>query len=193
MDDALMAKVLVPDDEFSENWRDALTAIARRTRDTWRRHPWAFEAIRGARIGPNGLRHFEQSLAAVSSLDVPIEERLRIITMVDDYTLGFSVRETLLETVTDEEDWVPVMAYMERQIESGEFPNVKEFMKGGVKATMERARATMEDTGGRFERGLSLLLDGIEQDLVARGATSRPAARSSRARGRSRGAGARRA
>src|SRR5215467_13563766 len=29
MDDALMAEVLVPDDEFPEDWRDALTAIAR--------------------------------------------------------------------------------------------------------------------------------------------------------------------
>jgi AcrR family transcriptional regulator len=167
MDDALMAEVLVPDDEFPTDWREAMTAIAHRTRDTWRRHPWAFDAIRGARIGPNGLRHFEQSLAALASVEVPIEERLRILTMVDDYTLGFSVRETLLETVTDEEDWAPVMEYMERLIETGEFPNVKEFMKGGVKAAMERARATMENTDERFERGLSLLLDGIEQELGA--------------------------
>jgi AcrR family transcriptional regulator len=194
MDDALIAEVLVPDDEFPEDWRDALTAIARRTRDAWQRHPWAIEAMRGVRIGPNGMRHFEQSLAATAGLDIPIDERLRIQTMVDDYTLGFSVRETLLDTMSDEEDWKPVMEYMQHLMETGDFPNVAEFMKGGIEETIERARATMADTDERFERGLSLLLDGIEQEVAKAGsATSRPAARSGRARGRSRGGGARRA
>jgi AcrR family transcriptional regulator len=193
MDDALMGELLVPEDEFPENWRDALTAIARRSRDAWRRHPWAYEAMQGARIGPNGLRHFEQSLAAVSSLELPVEQRLLILTMVDDYTLGFSIRDSVLEPEADEEEWAPVMEYMERQIEGDDFPNVREFMQGGVRATIERARSTMEDTDKRFERGLSLLLDGIENEIGAAAPTSRQGARSGRARGRSRDAAARRA
>src|SRR5262249_25334110 len=35
MDDALMAEVLVPDDEFPETWREAISEIAHRTRDAW--------------------------------------------------------------------------------------------------------------------------------------------------------------
>ena len=31
MDDSIMAEVLVPDDELSSNWREALTAIAKRS------------------------------------------------------------------------------------------------------------------------------------------------------------------
>jgi AcrR family transcriptional regulator len=194
MDDALMHEVLVPEGEFPDNWRDALTAIARRTYETWKRHPWAFEAIRGARIGPNGLRHFEQSLAALATVDLAIDERLKLLTLVDDYTLGFSIRNSLLETVGDVEDWLPVFEYMQRQIETGQFPRVKEFIGGDdLRATLERTRENMENTDQRFEQGLSLLLDGIGQDIAARAATSRPATRSARARGRSRGGGTRRA
>ena len=196
MDDALMAELLVPEDEFPDHWRDALTAIARRTRDAWRRHPWAFDAIRGARIGPNGLRHFEQSLAAVANLDVPLEQRIQILTMVDDYTLGFSVRDALLEPTADAEEWRPVLDYMRRQIQTGEFPNVEEFIgDGGFEQALERARAARDSGDERFERGLVLLLDGMEQEIAAKKkpATSRRGGRSSRARGRSRDGGARRA
>ena len=51
-----------------QGWREALTAIARRTRDAWARHPWAIDSLRGERFGPNAMAHVEQSLAAVATM-----------------------------------------------------------------------------------------------------------------------------
>ncbi|MBX5483044.1 MAG: helix-turn-helix transcriptional regulator [Myxococcaceae bacterium] len=39
LDDALMAEILVPEDELSDHWQEALTTIARRTRKVFIRHP----------------------------------------------------------------------------------------------------------------------------------------------------------
>jgi AcrR family transcriptional regulator len=196
MDDALMGELLVPEDEFpADDWRAALTAIAGRTRDVWRRHPWTLDAMRGARVGPNGLRHFEQSLAAVAGTGLPEEERMRVLAMVDDYTLGFSIRNAVLGSITDEVSWTTLMEYMEKQLETGEFPHLKELVGDDtVKETSDRMMGAIETSDGRFEEGLNRLLDGIAQEIEARAgaASSRPAARSARARGRSRGGGARR-
>ena len=59
--------------QLAVDWREALSVIARSTRDTLLRHPWAVQALQGrgaaaqdGPFGPNGLRHFEQSLAAVA-------------------------------------------------------------------------------------------------------------------------------
>jgi AcrR family transcriptional regulator len=57
MDDAVIGELLVPPDELPENWRAALTAIARRTRAAWARHPWAIDSLRGERFGPNAMAH----------------------------------------------------------------------------------------------------------------------------------------
>ena len=39
MEDAIMGELLVPDGQLPTDWRQALTAIAHRTRATFRRHP----------------------------------------------------------------------------------------------------------------------------------------------------------
>src|SRR4051794_35051184 len=49
MDDAIMAEVLVPDDELPlDDWRTAVSMISRNSRDAFVRHPWAIDALRGA-------------------------------------------------------------------------------------------------------------------------------------------------
>ena len=72
MDDAIMGESLIPDGELPAGWQDAVAAIARAdpglrccgTRGRCRRcRAAARQASQGA-FGPNGIRHFEQSLAA---------------------------------------------------------------------------------------------------------------------------------
>ena len=60
---------LIPDGELPGHWREAIEMIGRRSHEVFQRHPWALQALTDAQGGPNGLRHFEQSLAAVSTLD----------------------------------------------------------------------------------------------------------------------------
>jgi AcrR family transcriptional regulator len=166
MDDAIMAEVLVPEEALQGSWRDGLTAIARSSRGAFLRHPWALDALRGARIGPNGMRHMEQSLAAVSSLDLPPKRTLELITMVDDYVFGFVLRERIapVEDVLDSER-SDLLEYMTQLLEQGDYPHIRAFV--GDEEPLAFWRNLVEETFSedRFERGLQQLLDGMQQSL----------------------------
>jgi AcrR family transcriptional regulator len=171
MDDAIMGEVLVPDGEMPDHWRDAIAAIARRSKDAFVRHPWSFESLQGAAVGPNGTRHFEQSLAAVSSLDAPIEERLRVVTLVDDYVFGYVVRTVGPHgQAPTKEEIDDALADFEDILSTEEFPHLTGMIRPGedVRTTWDRVIAIIEDES-RFEYGLKLLLDGIEADVARRG------------------------
>jgi AcrR family transcriptional regulator len=68
MEDALMGEVLVSEAEVARPWREAMTAIARSTREVFLRHPWALFVPDGGRVGPNSLKHMEQSIAALGEI-----------------------------------------------------------------------------------------------------------------------------
>ncbi|HUO74951.1 MAG TPA: TetR/AcrR family transcriptional regulator C-terminal domain-containing protein [Solirubrobacteraceae bacterium] len=169
MNDAMMGEVLVPEGELPSDWRAALELIAHRSRAACRRHPWAITGSPGV-MGPNAMRHFEQSLAAVEPLDLDFATRLEIISMVDDYVFGFALRELRDEDERLEQggsdQWVQAMAgYVEAQLATGSFPQMERIVGGkGALAAIERLVALDRDAG-RFERGLRRLLDGIALDL----------------------------
>jgi AcrR family transcriptional regulator len=168
MDDAIMGELLIPDGEMPSDWREALTLIARRTRDAFARHPWTLEAMPEAQLGPNGIRHMEQSVAAVAQLDVDDVTRFEIITLVDDFVFGYAVRSRSLGPDDPEamEKWLErASAYIDEQVATGEFPHITAIMpEEGMLAFWERLHAAdFED--GRFERGLKRLLDGIALSL----------------------------
>jgi len=173
MDDAIMGQVLIPDGELPAAWRDAIATIGRRSHDVFVRHPWALQALTGARGGPNGMRHFEQSLAAVSSLDVDPRTKLAVIAMVDDYVFGYVFRTgqvaAAFEATAKEEIIVELLPHFEAQIHSGAYPNIEHlFGDADVRETWELIVETMT-AGPRFEQGLELLLDGIEAKLARDG------------------------
>jgi AcrR family transcriptional regulator len=184
MDDALMAELLVPEGGLPTGWREALTEIAQRTRAAWARHPWAIEALRGERFGPNAMRHVEQSLAAVAEMGLLPAARLEVIGMVDDYVLGFCVRDSTVRSVLYEDDgsgrdaFASLLDYVETQLASGDFPHTRALIgEGDVRANWERL-ANEAFRPGRFERGLERLLDGIELDLQRRRGRKGPFRRS---------------
>jgi AcrR family transcriptional regulator len=172
MDDAIMGEVLVPAGELPETWREALTAIARRSREAFLRHPWALLALGGARGGPNGMRHFEQSVAAVSGLDLDARGKLELIAMVDDYVFGFVYRSGEIaanfDATTHEEELEELLPSFEAQMQSGEFPHIEAlFGDSDVRETWQLVVDTMT-AESRFELGLARLLDGIAANLAAR-------------------------
>ena len=173
MDDAVMGEVLVPDDELSADWREALTAIAVRTRATFARHPWALEGLRGAEGGPNGVRHFEQSLAAVAGTGLDDRGKLDLIGLVDEYVIGYVTRETaqraampsggvaeLLEQLPDS-----MFAWFDSLLRSGEFPHIAALVGGRGARDAVALFASILGDEERFERGLATLLDGVAQRL----------------------------
>jgi AcrR family transcriptional regulator len=169
--DAVIKELLVPEEDLTGNWRKALSQIARTTRNTFKRHPWIVEAMgQPAQSGPNGIRHFEQSLTAVDELQASTRERLELVSLVDDYVFGFAWREILQESYDAQGD--PNMAesglaFFEAQLATGEYPNTGKLFRGDLRTAMERVMEsfTGDANDRRFERGLKVLLDGFEANL----------------------------
>jgi AcrR family transcriptional regulator len=161
MSDAVMAEVVVPEGELSDDWRTALTQIAIRTRNAFAGHHWIFERLGDGRPGPSGLRHFEQSLQAIAPLGLGRNETFELIGQVDDYVFGFALRE-VQEMEEHERGWPPeVLDFFKRELASGEYPLINEFFGDDLDSSFDAVVEFMNQPG-RFERGLSRLLDGIE-------------------------------
>lgn len=165
MDDALMGEILLPDRVLPRGWRPALTAIARRTRDVFRRHPWALLSMQGASPGPNAARHFEQCLAALSRTSFDRRTKLELLALIDDFVFGHTLRAGEARTAVMKDPDADIMAGVRewalRERETGAFPHTTALFG---RAAPERALAEvagLDDEDGRFERGLATLLDGV--------------------------------
>ena len=121
MSDAVMAEMVVPEDELADDWRTALTQIASRTRDAFSTHHWIFERMGDRRPGPSGMRHFEQSLRGRPP-GPRRKETFELIGQVDDYVFGFSLRE-VQELEEHERGWPPeVLDFFERELAERRIP-----------------------------------------------------------------------
>jgi AcrR family transcriptional regulator len=167
MTDAVMGEILVPEGELSGDWRTALTEIANRTRDTFARHRWIFERFGDGRPGPNGMRHFEQSLAAVAPLDLDREETFDLIGQVDDYVFGYALRE-VQEREEHERGWpTELVEFLQRELDTGNYPLISRFFGNDADAGVAEVMDLVTKEG-RFDRGFNRLLDGIEANLPPR-------------------------
>lgn len=164
MVDEVMAELLVPDEELAGEWRAALTQIAIRTRDAFTAHRWTLDRLGDGRPGPNGMRHFEQSLRAVAPLELDDQLVFELIGQIDDYVFGYALREAQ-ELEEHERGWPPeVVDFFQRQIDSGEYPQIRSLLGDDANAGVERVVELLTKEG-RFDRGLERLLDGIEAGL----------------------------
>ncbi|WP_051752297.1 TetR/AcrR family transcriptional regulator [Streptosporangium amethystogenes] len=159
--DEIGAEVLVRED-LPDDWREAITLLARREREVAGRHHWIIDLIsRRSEIGPNGLRHLEQSLAAMSSLPSGPEGRWRALAAVEDYVTGFVIREANERERPRKDGWTQaerdafMQPYLRDLLDSGEFPHLAPLLADGVPGADDN-----------FERGLRWLLDGIAADLL---------------------------
>lgn len=160
MVDELLEEVVVPDADLPADWRAAMTAIAVHTRDSLRRHPWVFDIAGDPTIGPNAMRHFDQSWQAAVSLDANIETKLDVITAVDEYVFGFCLAER--RNYADEEGHDPGMVeYMQELLAAGDYPALGALTAElGLPELWARMQAHAIDDA-RFERNLARLLAGF--------------------------------
>jgi AcrR family transcriptional regulator len=174
MGDRIVGGQLVDDADLARGWREGLTAIAQATRANFERHPWMRGAMtpRPSTIpGPNALRHVDQSLAAVADLGVDVPTQMEIIAVVDDYVIGFVIRsqrvaefeETVDEATTAE--WIEaVFDRLREEIDSGDYPHLRLALEANRAAGgRDEDLGRMASSAARFERGLELILDGVEQ------------------------------
>jgi len=177
MSDGILGGQLVDEAELRQGWRPALRAIAIATRRNFERHPWILGALQPrprAVPGPNSLRHFDQSVGAVADLEVDLRTRMEIVSLIDDYVFGFSLRAYLagLEERVEQAEpgWMQaVFDYMAVELETGAYPNVQRIVdENRAAGGRDEDLPAMALDEGRFERGLERLLDGIELELKRR-------------------------
>lgn len=168
MDDALMAEVVVPAARMPKGWRAGLREIAHRSRDAFLRHPWALRKLEGAPIGPNGMRHMEQSMAAVADLPLELPKRLEVIAIVDDYVFGSVLRGQEPGMSGDRKALDKMIEFTLAQIRTGVYPNLAAMMGDDDPVTAFARVSRWMSADQRFERGLDAILDGVEQSLPKR-------------------------
>jgi AcrR family transcriptional regulator len=166
MQDAVFEDVLIPDGELPSGWREAVTLIARRSRDALVGHPWAISSLNQAQFGPNTMRHYEQSLAALAATRLSYPQKTEVTAILDDYVTGnathaIEAHERLRAASRDPSLSAEAKTYGEALMSTGKFPELE--------ALAEHARSTGSEVVSlghldrQFEIGLAALLDGIEQ------------------------------
>jgi AcrR family transcriptional regulator len=164
MGDAAAGEVLVPE-PLPDDWREAIMLIAKNERAAAQRHPWMGDLVSvQLEVGPNMLRHGEQTVAALAPLDLPLQEGIEVSLAIDHYVLGHTLRERW--NLFAEQDGGHAIGAaevlrgspaFEQLREAGEIPRLTALMRQGI------PRPSVDT----FEQGLRWLLDGIERDVVA--------------------------
>jgi AcrR family transcriptional regulator len=166
--DAVMGEIVLPPGEsLPTEWRAAITTIAHRSRDALRRHPWMLDIADDPAVGPNSVRHFDQTMQAVAALDVDFATKLDVGTAVDEYVFGFCLHER----TTFHEDAAAgdvMQAYVNELVATGEYPELTRLVEREGTAKLWSEIFAHAHDPERFDRNLSRLLDGIEHDLTAR-------------------------
>lgn len=164
IDDAILGEALVPDD-LPANWREAVALVARQGRRAFLNHPWAAQALAGqvvpgASAGPNGLRHFEQSLAAMDGAPMSMHAKLSLLGIVDDYVYGHVVRaaEVIDARARSREgtESGATLKFIQQQIESGQLPHLAALAADPAAAQV----GDIAELDARFELGLRMLIEG---------------------------------
>lgn len=166
VNDAVMGEVVLPPTEsLPSGWREAVSVIAHRSRSVMQRHPWVLDIADDPPFGPNGVRHFDQTLEAVSSLEVDLRTRLDITAMVDEYVFGHCLFERNNADDGGDPFPEPMREYVSSLLDTGDYPQIQGLADAdGLDATWEQIATHMRDPA-RFDRGLERLLDGIEASI----------------------------
>ena len=170
VEDAMIGETVEACQSLPKGWRAAVTKLAVETRATYLRHAWALRSFTGARLGPNGLRHIEQSLQAVASVELPIGSKLEILSIVDDYVFGHcsSVVRQRGQAQFDRKVTKALNEAMRRTLEEADLPLVRAVVGKNEPLDVFMKNAGSMNDDGNFDIGLEALLDGLAKRFKLR-------------------------
>jgi hypothetical protein len=145
--------------------------LAERSRASLMRHPWILDLIDDPGIGPNSVRHFDETLEAVASLDLDLPEKLDITSLVDQYVFGWCAFEREAQNAAAADTGIDrgMLDYVARLVDTGDYPQLAALRdEYGLDEAWGRIQAHHRDVD-RFRRNLDLVLDWIEAHLERRG------------------------
>jgi hypothetical protein len=140
-----------------------MTAIARASKAAFQRHPWMFDIVEDPALGPNGVRHFDQAIHAVSTLPGTLSDRLDVIFSVDEFVFGYCMhnREVTAQ-LEDARGERAMVEYVAGLAATGGYPHLAALIdEHGVDPLWDIVSEHSHDPE-RFDRTLRRLLDGIE-------------------------------
>jgi AcrR family transcriptional regulator len=147
--DAAIATVPVPA-EPGPDWRADLTAIARRTRQMIKEHPWyAWLVHIRPPIGPSTMRRTEFLLRVLVGRGAPVSRAMTFAALIDRHIVGSALQDTQEARFHAAHASVHDLAAAR-----GDVP----LLTAGL------AQPGPGDTDEEFELGLSVLLDGIAHE-----------------------------
>jgi AcrR family transcriptional regulator len=174
MHDAILEDVLIPTDELPDDWREATAEISRRSRAALVSHAWSITTLNDAQFGPNAMRHYEQSLAALRPTVLTFAQKITLTAILDDYVVGSAIHtvESLERTRAAAQSPATVtdgIAFGEVLLGTGDFPELAAlYAKANARVDDSPAAGPAMDAdnlGTQFEAGLSALLDGLTHSM----------------------------
>ena len=162
--DEVMAEVLLPEGyELPSDWQEAIVVVASRSRDAMRRHPWVFDLRGDLGLGPNSVKHMDQTLQAVDGIEAPLATKLDVVVRSTGTSSATACRSAAGQAASS---GTPHPAYVEDLVRTGEFPQLQRYLDElGIDALWQAFEDHGTD-GGRFERNLRRFIRGIEMDLA---------------------------
>ena len=159
-----MGDIVLSEGTLPNDWREALTAIARRTREVFRRHPWALVSMQGA-IPDRTARATSNSASPRCRGRHSLALQLEVLALVDDFVFGHVLRaaeaQSTLSKETDAEVSAAIREWVLKQDQTGGFPHTQALFGRSPAEQLVAEAVGADDEEGRFERGLATLLDGI--------------------------------
>jgi AcrR family transcriptional regulator len=170
VEDALVGETVEACEPLPKAWRPAVRKLARATRATYLRHAWSLRVLTGVRVGPNALRHIEQSLQALAGLALPTDDKLELLSIVDDYVSGHcaGLLRRRGQAALDRKAAHALSAAMARTLAAGDYPHLRALIgdREPVDVLAQSSGSTTEDH--HFELGLEALLDGLAKRFKVR-------------------------
>jgi AcrR family transcriptional regulator len=140
-----------------ESWRATMRQRATSMREGLRRHPWAVELMETSSPGPANLEYHHAGIACLrEQAGLPIRTAIDAYNLMDSYVYGFALQEKTLPSD------IAASAEARRQDLTAADPSLADRFPYLIEL-VEELGASGYDYTRQFDRGLELVLDGIER------------------------------
>jgi AcrR family transcriptional regulator len=153
MVDVVSSEIGLPAD--GADWRSAMRQWAISVREVVNRHRWAIRLL-GSRTspGPTTLALYDAVFGCLRNAGFSVDLAGDAFGMLNSYTIGFAVQQATVPFETGAQAAEHTQAILERS-SAEEYPHLREIL--------DRLVEERTDPLARFENGLDLILDAIEQ------------------------------
>lgn len=145
-------------------WREAMRLRALAVRAAFNKHPWAVHVVESRQTpGMATLRHHDAVLGCLRQAGFSLPLTASAYSLLDSYIFGFAIQELQMPFDAEESPAEVTEAIIQQMEASRElFPYMTEM-------AVEHVMQPGYTYGQEFERGLGLILEGLERRLKAEG------------------------